>query len=180
MCEAIVCLFTASRNWNWTNPLRTHLGTGDQMLNPCNSTKLMILSDLKQLKNQLLKLLLNFSAIWKVVKTQLISGTQSGGYVPPSPTIARYCNRCTLGVTMLPVPGVSKEQQRPDFQKYQYQFWSCPGDWRITAKWRDIWWFRPWTGKECGKQQIRTEHAQERHLRALLPNSPYHRKDCSW
>lgn len=154
VCEATVCLFAPSRDWNSANPLRTHLGTGDQILNPCNSTKLMILSDLQQLKNQLLKLLLHFSATWKVVKTHLMSGTRFGGYKPPSPTILRDCNRCTLGVTMLPVPGVSKQQHGPDFQRYQ----CCSGAVQgaggldqndLTDDNSDL-----EAGKENGKQQV--------------------------
>lgn len=135
--------------------------------------KLMILLHLQRQKDQLPKLLLHFSAIWKEVKIYPMSGTSLQDINPHLPPL-RYCSGCTLAVTVLPVPRVSQQQHGPDFQRFQW-FWSClellgvaekengtqqTEDRKCTIQVQ----FRSNTAKSCLPQECLT-------VSSLLPNS---------
>lgn len=84
-----------------------------------------------------------------MVKTHLISGTQSGVYKSPASAILKYYNTRTLGVIMLPIPGASKQQHGPDFQRYQRCSGVVHGVGGLDSDNSDL-----EAGNESGKQQM--------------------------
>lgn len=84
-----------------------------------------------------------------MVKTHLISGTQSGVYKSPASAILKYYNTRTLGVIMLPIPEASKQQHGPDFQRYQCCSGVVHGVGGLDSDNSDL-----EAGKKSGKQQM--------------------------
>lgn len=105
-----------------------------------------------------------------MVKTHLISGTQSGVYKSPASAILKYYNTRTLGVIMLPIPEASKQQHGPDFQRYQRCSGVVHGVGGLDSDNSDL-----EAGKKVANSKWSTKHIRD-NLGALLPKSTYHRK----